>query len=69
MNQCDHGHETPNETRSMPLGGGANLILCRFHVVSENAYRSMRAEETGAPENWKIEPWEDLKTYATETDR
>lgn len=67
---CDgagpHTISGPNETRVLPLGGGANLILCRACFARENRYRVERGRETGAPENWPTVEWSDAKVYATE---
>jgi hypothetical protein len=34
-NACDHDHDTTEETRRLPLYGGAGLILCKRHYESE----------------------------------
>lgn len=67
-NHCDGAgpHNGPDEVRLLPLGGGANLILCRACFAHENEYRARRGRETGAPENWPVVEWGAAKVYATE---
>jgi hypothetical protein len=63
----DHCTEAHGEVRVYPLGGGANLILCRDCFAHENAYRRTRASETGQPENWPQVSWDTAKRYKEET--
>lgn len=57
---CDGGNcrESNGEVRLYPLGGGANLILCRACWAHENLYRHMRNVEYAAkarlPSNYKV---------------
>lgn len=69
-NHCDGSgpHNGPDEVRVMPLGGGANLILCRACFNRENRYRIARGHETKAPENWPTVEWDAARVYATEAD-
>jgi hypothetical protein len=65
-NHCDgSGPHTGQEVRSYPLGGGANLILCRNCFAHENRYRCDRGNETKNPENWPIN-WQNSEVYARE---
>lgn len=68
-NHCDGSgpHTGPAEVRLMPLGGGANLILCQACWSRENRYRYERGRETGAPENWPPANFNTAKIYAKET--
>lgn len=71
-NHCDgagphfSGTSLSREVRSYPLGGGANLILCAACWGRENRYRAERASETGSPENWPQQDYNEAKVYATE---
>lgn len=51
------------EVRLFPLGGGANLILCRRCAAHENKYRQQRGSETGRPEDWPQVDWFECKVY------
>lgn len=54
------------EVRLYPLGGGANLILCRTCFAKENAYRRQRAIETRAPENFPQHIWSECEVYSNQ---
>lgn len=58
--RCD---SRSGEVRKMPLGGGANLILCRTCFAHENAYRARRGKETGRPDDWPIVQWQAAEVY------
>lgn len=62
---CDGGHclFDTGEVRVYPLGGGANLILCRACVGHENRYRAERGQEHGRPDDWPQQTWDELKPY------
>lgn len=62
---CDGAHcsQPHGIIKKLPLGGGANLLLCRSCFDNEMRYRKQRALDTKAPENWKILNWEDLEIY------
>lgn len=62
---CDGGHcrADTGEVRVYPLGGGANLILCRACVAHENAYRAERGRDTGRPADWPVLQWDELAIY------
>lgn len=61
---CDgSGPHRGDEVRVYPLGGGANLILCRACWNRENAYNRQRAEETGSPENFTLKSWGTAEVY------
>jgi hypothetical protein len=63
---CDGGRckRPDGVVKVYPLGGGANLILCRSCFLRENAYRAMRARETGEPANWPKVEWDTAEEYA-----
>ena len=65
---CDgsgpHGYQA--ETRTYPLGGGGNLILCLACAARENRYRYERGRETGAPDNWPQVDYQQCDVYATQ---
>jgi hypothetical protein len=63
--ECGGSHctEATGEVRVLPLGGGANLILCRPCFNHENAYRRQRGRETGNPEGWPVVDWDTAKPY------
>lgn len=67
-NHCNGAgpHSGPAEVRLMPLGGGANLILCMACWARENRYRYERGRETGRPQDWPQENYHAAKVYATE---
>jgi len=47
-NYCDHGHETQEEVRYLPLGGGARIITCRRHWESELRFRKETGKARGS---------------------
>lgn len=59
---CDGAHcVIPNgETRLYPLGGGANLILCRACWAHENAYRASRG---GQRSDFPLILWDTAPIY------
>lgn len=57
-NYCDHGHATGGETRFLPLGGGARLIVCKRHWAHELNYRR-EAHKAAGPED--LPEWETLE--------
>ena len=66
MNACDHGHETHQEVRVLPLGiddGHGNIIVCQRHYHEELAYRlALGWDNTG----WEFPAWELLTIYTGE---
>lgn len=65
LNQCDHGHETYNETRLVPTSGGdmhGNMIYCIEHYLAEMEYRRQMNTQGSADFN-PFPKWEDLKIY------
>ncbi len=67
MNPCDYDHETKEETRLLPIGGGGNTITCHFHYSKEIWERIEWARERGQTieEDYQFLPsWESLKVYA-----
>ena len=60
-NNCDGAHCTCEigEVKLYPLGGGANLILCRACWAHENRYRFNR----GHPGKWPQNDWAKAKVY------
>lgn len=63
MNSCDHGHETPHETRVLPIGGSSNVIICHRHYLTEAAFRRDGARRYD-PKDWTMPSWESLTVYA-----
>jgi hypothetical protein len=53
-----HCTDAKSEVRKYPLGGGANLILCRSCWANENRYRADRARDTSRPADFPQEKWE-----------
>lgn len=51
------------EVRRYPLGGGANLILCRACWTVENLYNYERGQETGELEKWPLRDWATARPY------
>jgi len=66
-NNCDNDKciEPHGEIRVYPLGGGANLLLCRSCWAHENRYRKERGCETGQLENWPVLQWTSAEVYKT----
>jgi hypothetical protein len=60
INSCDHGHQTFGDVRSLPIGGGANVIVCREHYGTEMQFRRERIA-AGAP--FDLPEWESLTVY------
>ena len=55
---------TPNgEVRVYPLGGGANLILCRACWTHENLYRHSRGVTSKRPQDWPQQNWQAAEVY------
>jgi hypothetical protein len=64
---CDGEHcVADSEVRVYPLGGGANLILCRSCFAHENAYRRQRAAQTARALDWPLVEWETAERYPRE---
>ena len=59
LNGCDVGHQLYEEVRVLPLGGGANLIVCYDDFLSEMQYRRDYFKE----DNGNIK-WEALEVYS-----
>ena len=55
----DHCREPNGEVRVYPLGGGANLILCRACCDHENRDRA----ERGQPDKWPQQDWAACEVY------
>jgi hypothetical protein len=66
MNTCDHGHDTKDEIRSLPISeGGGNALLCKKHFLAEMKYRrEMVADGVWTNENTDFPTWESLKIYS-----
>jgi hypothetical protein len=62
---CDGAHctDAESETRVYPLGGGANLILCRACFAHENSYRRRRGVTLRRPEDFPQIDWTSAKRY------
>lgn len=62
---CDGGHcrSETGEVRLLPLGGGANLILCRTCHEHELSYRRERNRELASNVRFDLPDWEDLEVY------
>ena len=62
---CSGGHcrSETGKVRVYPLGGGANLILCRSCWAHENQYRYERGRETGRPQDWPQQEWHAAEIY------
>jgi hypothetical protein len=43
VNSCDYGHETAQETRRLPIGGDAGVIVCEEHYHAEMESRKLAA--------------------------
>jgi hypothetical protein len=65
VSYCDHGHETFDTVRLMPLGSNANIIICRKHFYIElQERREHNREHPGAwPKEFLDVKWKDLKIY------
>ena len=64
-NNCDGAHcDGSEEVRVLPLGGGANVILCRGCYRHEASYR--RAMQVHYGGNWTIPAWQELEVYGQE---
>ena len=78
---CDNCTGENSEVRVLPLGGGANAILCKNHFYKEISYRQNRnlneftriywkddetLKQEKKPGNFDLPKWEDLKIYNQE---
>jgi hypothetical protein len=59
----DKCRDPHGEVRVYPLGGGANLILCRACWAHENSYRRVRGVHYGRPEEWPQLDWDTAEVY------
>ncbi len=55
MNQCDQAHETRDEIRKLPVGGGGNVLFCKACFLEE--MKDERWADVAKPH------WEDLEVY------
>lgn len=62
-NSCDHGHQTCDEIRSLPIGGGGNVLVCKKHYNKEMEFRRERIS-CGIP--FDLPSWEKLTLYLQE---
>lgn len=62
---CNGSHckEINGEVRLYPLGGGANLILCRRCWAHENLNRIIQGSGAQCPENFPTQSWDDASIY------
>ena len=63
---CDNDKCTASNgpVKLYPIGGGGNAILCRQCWLHENHYRHERGLETGQPNNWPQENWNEASEYS-----
>lgn len=65
LNACDYDHMTIKETRLLPIGGGGNVIVCKFHYEKEIRERVEWAkEQVTQPVTIMLPAWGNLKVYA-----
>lgn len=57
INYCDYGHETSEETRMLPIGGGANVIVCRKHYWEERNEQRKQAQAEAGRMGWSFSRW------------
>lgn len=62
MNVCDHDHETADEVKLLPLGGGANIIVCYHHYTVEISSRLFKLAKWGV--DVSLPEWDNLKRYS-----
>jgi len=62
---CDGSHCRSNsgEVRVLPLGGGANNIVCQACFEHEMRYRRQRNRDLGGAMKFDIPGWMDLTVY------
>ena len=62
---CDGSHciKSDSEVRLYPLGGGANLILCKACFRHENDYRHTMERTFQRPDDWPRVDWDKAKPY------
>ncbi len=63
VNSCDYGHETAEETRRLPIGGDAGVIVCEEHYHAEMESRKLAALERGEPDYRGFPAWTELEVY------
>lgn len=51
------------ETRVLPLPGGAGLVLCRLHYAAEIAWRTKRNRELAADAQYPLPKWDELEVH------
>jgi hypothetical protein len=63
-NNCDgSGPHMPGEVRVLPIGGGANLILCRACHAHELRFRRERSRELADACQFDLPEWATLEVY------
>ena len=62
----DKCRKESGEVRLLPLGGGANGILCRACYEYEMAYRGDRNAELSKGCQFDLPAWESLKVYGAD---
>lgn len=62
-NSCDHGHQTSQEVRLLPLGAGGNVIICLDHFCDEITFRRERNRNLDKECQFDLPAWEDLVIY------
>lgn len=61
---CDgSGPHTPGIVKKLPLGGGANLLLCHACWSNELRYRRVRNFSLGDSAYFDLPKWEDAEVY------
>ncbi len=62
---CDGGvcRSTRGEVRTLPYGGGGNLILCRACYEHEIQYRRERNKELAESCRFDLPTWDSLRVY------
>jgi hypothetical protein len=61
-NCCGDKCRDNGEVRVYPIGGGANLILCRECFAHENAFNARRGRDRN-PDAWPMVNWHTAEVY------
>jgi hypothetical protein len=65
MNACDHGHQTENPVKVLPISdNGGNVIVCYKHYLEEMSSRKRKERQFGNV--FDFPKWSELKEYNLE---
>ena len=64
MNTCDHGHQTRQRVKILPVSPSSNVIVCYKHYAQEMSARKRKEKEYGNKQEYPN--WLNLESYKNE---